>query len=180
MDLPPELSNLRNLKRLVLSKNEFRSVPSVVESFKNLRELDVRLNRLKSWPSGINKMEKLQMLDLSFNELPSIQFGIMNSLAYFFGTNPTKGISFASSLTSLNLSYNNLQEFPTKLFEFTELRHLNLSSNNLKSVIKNLPPSSSSCSSLSKLNISNKTGIFFFISPTLCQLTTDSSRYQEI
>lgn len=121
-----------NIERLNLSKNNMKNAPRNLELLHSLKFLSLRLNEIKTWPKGVNALEHLEELDVAFNAITSIQYSV--TLMGIFNTNSNAVPPMATSLTSLDVSFNTLTEFPRKLLDFRKLRHLNLSSNNILDV----------------------------------------------
>lgn len=118
-----------NIERMNLSKNNMKNPPRNLELFRSLRFLSLRLNEIKSWPKGINSLENLEELDVSFNAINSIQYNM--TLMGIFNANIIPIPPVATSLTSLDISFNLLTEFPRKVLDFRKLRLLSLSSNTI-------------------------------------------------
>ncbi len=59
--IPPEISNLKNLKKLELDYNDLHNIPSFIGEFKNLRELSIRSNRVIKLPQSLSKLSGLRI-----------------------------------------------------------------------------------------------------------------------
>jgi hypothetical protein len=116
--VPSELSQLKNLKYLYLNNNNLSSVPSELAQLKNLKGLDLSNNNLESVPSELSQLTNLKILDLSYNNLESV---------------PSE-LSQLKKLYCLDLSYNNLSSVPHELSQLKNLKYLYLGNNNLSSV----------------------------------------------
>ncbi|XP_044136143.1 leucine-rich repeat serine/threonine-protein kinase 2 isoform X1 [Bufo gargarizans] len=92
-------SHLERLEKLELQQNALASIPkSLCDVFKSLTYLDLRNNNFKTFPAAVLEMSSISFLDLSRNEIgPSIDLH-------------TSAICL--TLKHLNLSYNQLKEFP--------------------------------------------------------------------
>lgn len=120
-ELPDDFSNLHDLEKVDLSKNELKSLESLKTLIK-IKELSLKLNQFTSFPKEILKLQKLEKLDISFNNIKQISFGLDLGLDKLLGRKETY-----PPLKSLNISYNELCKFPTKIFDFKGLEHLDMS-----------------------------------------------------
>ncbi|XP_072003229.1 leucine-rich repeat serine/threonine-protein kinase 2 isoform X2 [Engystomops pustulosus] len=94
------LSNhLERLEKLELQQNNLTSIPKTLcDVLRSLTYLDLRNNNLKTFPASVLEMNSISFLDLSRNEIgPSLDVH----------TNV-----ICLTLKHLNLSYNQLKEFP--------------------------------------------------------------------
>ena len=114
------LAQLKNLKKLDLSGNKIKVLPSLINEMA-LTQLSMADNRLEELPDKFGTgllAEHLTDLDLSSNEISTLRLD-------FFGF---------YSLYSLNLSSNKLTEIHPNLKLFQKLKILKLHRNNLKSL----------------------------------------------
>ncbi|KAL9651839.1 hypothetical protein ABK040_000187 [Willaertia magna] len=160
---PDSISNLSSLQVLILNKSSLKNIPKNVEQIETLRELHLKLNALTSWPTIINKLNNLEKLDLSFNLLNKIQLNNSNVFTSMFGGDKTVPIQF--TLKDLNLGYNYLTTFPTKILDFTKLEKLNLTKNKIENIPENISKLSET---LLELNI-EECGLIDFPN-NICQL----------
>ena len=65
--LQSQVGNLKNLKILNLSNNNFTGVPAEVGQLKNLEILNLSNNSLTGLPNELGNLSKLKLLDLSGN-----------------------------------------------------------------------------------------------------------------
>ena len=68
-DLPPEIYELEDLRKLNLSFNKLKALPSRIENLKNLVYLNLSNNELSGLPSKIGNLENLMILNVSNNRL---------------------------------------------------------------------------------------------------------------
>jgi len=165
------INKLTGLEELILCRNELHEVPNL-SSLKNLKKLDIRKNKLQQFalPSlprledlnvsenniseiqDLNTLENLKRLDLSNNEIEKIDTIKQVDLEYLnigsnkFTTMPDfselvnlktlvvtgnefKDFSIASllQLEELQCRDNYFNSFPTVIFNFPNLKHLDIS-----------------------------------------------------
>lgn len=112
-EIPDDVQKLVNLQTLVLYSNKIEKLTEKLSSLIKLKVLDLSRNRLKRIPSEISHLLQLTSLNVSGNELETF---------------PT--FSKNSKLSMLDLSNNNLQEFPDVCYaELSNLSELRLSGN---------------------------------------------------
>ncbi|KAJ4844103.1 hypothetical protein Tsubulata_026762 [Turnera subulata] len=159
--IPPELANLRRMKYLLFSSNNFTDnlityCPSalhttiymeffqknICDNLPNLVYLQVSTNQLSGKiPSGIWKCRKLQTLSLSFNYFEGAipeEVGHLPMLWFLFlgvnnltGTIPSHVVN-VPNLQDLFLQYNNLTgNIPASVFNISTLVRISLDGNRL-------------------------------------------------
>jgi Leucine-rich repeat (LRR) protein/HPt (histidine-containing phosphotransfer) domain-containing protein len=118
-ELPNEISNLTNLRSLLISNSRghstFTSLPPQITQLCNLESLNLCWNRITDIPASIVNMTSLRRLNISNNSLEIIppELGQM------------------TRLKRLNLSENKLRNIPDSIGELACLDRLILSRNNL-------------------------------------------------
>ena len=116
-----DADHLRILSYLYLGDSGVTSLKARdFDDFLLLDELSLRENGLTSLPAGIfsDDLTNLRHLNLNDNELTSFPEGVFDNL---------------SSLTTLELSYNGIEQLPDGIFDgLTALQHLQLRSNRLE------------------------------------------------
>ena len=124
--LPPGLSLFQAMRQW------FREEGIEANSF--LQKLDLSGNQLTEWPSDLSQLQ-LETLDLSDNQLTALpsEFGQMRPSVFYDGS--SRGASFS---LKLNLSGNQLTEWPDALLPLDQLTELNLSGNQLTELSKDL------------------------------------------
>lgn len=135
MSLEPEVVD-HNLNVLLDGGNK----PTVIESF------ILHHNRLCVVPENLIKFSNLKMLDISNNNLKSLPDIFEHCpLTHLLAknnqlTDSSLPKSFSSSplLKELNLSGNQLTEFPEQLIVFNNLKYLYLGGNQITSISKNI------------------------------------------
>ncbi|XP_034265953.1 leucine-rich repeat-containing protein 2 [Pantherophis guttatus] len=78
MELPFELSNLKQVSFVDVSTNKFFSIPICVLRMSNLQWLDISNNGLRDLPQDIDRLEKLQTLLLQKNKLTYLPQALVN------------------------------------------------------------------------------------------------------
>ncbi|XP_063662827.1 leucine-rich repeat-containing protein 2 isoform X3 [Pan troglodytes] len=99
MELPFELSNLKQVTFVDISANKFSSVPICVLRMSNLQWLDISSNNLTDLPQDIDRLEELQSFLLYKNKLTYLPYSMLN----------------LKKLTLLVVSGDHLVELPTAL-----------------------------------------------------------------
>lgn len=110
--IPKEIYGATNLKKLVLSNNDFTSFPEKITTFSQLKTLDLSMTPVKKIPAVIGKLMNLKRLLLNYNyitDLPA-EFSLLQNL----------------EVLQLFYSYN-LKQAPAVLTKLTTLKHLHLS-----------------------------------------------------
>ena len=106
-----------NIENLILSDNRLLALPECVSRFTSLRVLDVSGNNLKHLPDFLASCPLTSLIaknnGLHNDSLPK---------------------AFSSSIKELNLSGNNLTDFPPQVLEMTSLKYLYLGGNKIDTV----------------------------------------------
>ena len=93
--IPPWISNMRNLRHLDLSLNNFQCLPPGLFMLSKLKYLSLKDTCIEYIPSSISKLISLNTLDLSYNEIsyiPSNTFGLLNLSNILLFGNPLTNI----------------------------------------------------------------------------------------
>ncbi len=117
-NLDNRITQLPNLRILILADNQITTLPSFIGQLTNLEFLSLSNNRLNTIPSSIGQLQKLKALCLANNvldELP-VETGELKNLRF------------------LDLPNNLLQKLPTSLSTLYELQFLDLANNQLKQI----------------------------------------------
>ncbi|XP_012885738.1 PREDICTED: leucine-rich repeat-containing protein 2 [Dipodomys ordii] len=114
IELPFELSNLKQLTFVDLSDNKFSSVPVCVLRMSSLQWLDISSNSLSDLPQDIDRLEELHSFLLYKNKLTYLPHALLN----------------LKKLALLVVSGDHLVEFPTALCDSsTPLKFISLMDN---------------------------------------------------
>jgi Leucine-rich repeat (LRR) protein len=136
--LPESITTMRELLSLIIVANKLTTVPSL--SFAPLKEVDFFVNLLSSVPEGIPN--SVLNLRLSFNNIVSIDLRLPNLLRLQVSGNLvemfSENCSFVS-LQKLDLSFNKLSEINNLSQICPKLKTLNLSYNFLTKFPSKLP-----------------------------------------
>ncbi|MFQ5979216.1 MAG: leucine-rich repeat domain-containing protein [Candidatus Heimdallarchaeota archaeon] len=141
--LPEWFGQLSSLRELSLDRNELSDLPESFGDLRNLQRLNLDGNQLTSLPASFGGLVKLQKLSLNENQLTSLpaSFGSLTNLRTLclnenrFSVLPDSlGLLF--NLQRLEVARNELQYLLfSKIFQrLTDLKCLNLSNNQLKSI----------------------------------------------
>ena len=138
--LPPEITELKNLTKLSLSGNQLTQLPLEIGELENLEELDLSYNRLTQLPPEIGELKNLKILNLTRNQLTQLppEIGELKNLNYFYLsvnhlTQLPPEIGKLKNLRSFYLSSNQLTQLSTEIGELKNLRALYLPENPLTS-----------------------------------------------
>lgn len=147
--LPPELDQLKSLRRLVLSDNAIDDAAFVSNDtptwlpMSELSELDLSRNALTTLPMAVTELQKLEILRMAHNSLRVMPVAVLKQWEYR-----------KCALQTLDLQHNAITTIPEELVMFTKqsLRRLLLHGNKLRC----LPTSSmTAMTSLKELTLSN-------------------------
>ncbi|PCK09233.1 MAG: hypothetical protein COA42_05085 [Alteromonadaceae bacterium] len=133
--IPPSISQLSNLKSLVLEGGTLTSLPDSLGQLYNLETLRLRNFDLNAVPASIFNLGKLSSLNLSANnisQLPSNISGLGNKLLELDVSlndlnSVPPGLGYLHQLRELNLSGNPLSTLPNEFAQLSNLRELRLS-----------------------------------------------------
>jgi Leucine-rich repeat (LRR) protein len=151
---PDQIGNLEDLDFLVLDRNFFETLPSSVRKLTTLTELSLVNNQLKLLPWELAELTQLDILTFTENpdcmlppkkyreaplpDIMNILFSVNSSkVSRCFSLNETnldarafgEVCSCISDITDLNISFNDVEEFPLQAKLLTSLTRINVSNN---------------------------------------------------
>jgi len=140
--IPTSISNLKKLEYLYLKENRINEIPEEVCELSLLTVLDLDGSKVEGLPKAFSKLTSLKTLDLygnNLNHIPKIIFELSGLEKLYIGNNQISEIPYEIShlenLAELLLSSNKISEIPFSLTELKKLQKLNLRGNPL-----NAPP----------------------------------------
>ncbi len=139
--LPESFSELGSLERLSLWHNQFTIFPEIITQLPNLRFLMLGWNPLRTLPGSISKMNNLRELNLYDTKLTVLpeSFGNLNDLTELtLSMNPLTALpeSFGNliNLQILEMWNTRLKALPEPITRLKKLRNLKISENNMESL----------------------------------------------
>lgn len=136
--LPQDLLNLRNLKRLSLSKCEIESFPMDLLQMEQLEALVLHGNNIKTIPHEISVLTDLKYLNLGnchLSEFPNEILSLSELTNLIIDDNNLKqipdDISLLSNLEILRLRSTNISKLPDSIGMLTNLKYLDISMDTL-------------------------------------------------
>ncbi|KAG0441112.1 Leucine-rich repeat protein soc-2 like protein [Dictyocoela muelleri] len=134
----PSISNLINLIKIDLSNNFISALPDEFCELKNLIWLNLSNNCLKSLPKKFGELVNLEELGLGSNqleELPDIS-KLINLRILPVYKNKLKRVCLKNlkNIEKLDLSENEICEFPLEVVYLNSLKYLNLRTNKIKEI----------------------------------------------
>ncbi|KAL3314790.1 soc-2 suppressor of clear [Cichlidogyrus casuarinus] len=156
--LPDSLANCAKIRSIDLRHNKLSAIPPVVYSLRNLTHLLLTFNRIRMVEEQIAQLQALQTLTLRENKVKQLPkspgLGALTSLRSLDLSHNSldelpEEIGQCQNLTSLYLQHNQLNQLPERIGELTQLEHLGIRYNRFTG----LPASLSRCSALLDLNI---------------------------
>lgn len=145
--IPKAIFLVPTLKKMVISKNCIKSLPSLsAKDPISIEELDLSYNLIGSFPSEIQHFPKLKKLDLSWN--------LIKDCKYDFSKNPFESINLSGNLfstfefneksfnklKSLNLSYCPISKINKNIFFFEKMETVNLGHCKITEFLKPMLP----------------------------------------
>ncbi|KAG8010402.1 Malignant fibrous histiocytoma-amplified sequence 1 [Nibea albiflora] len=141
-ELPDGLgSTLNNLRILVLRRNKFTAVPRVVFELVQLVELDMSHNCLRSFSEGVGQLKGLRSCasattKSSICQLRLERFQFLEELDISFNDLRDFPRTFSSlaKLRTLDADHNKLNQFPAEILALSELEELDCSGNKFETL----------------------------------------------
>eukprot|EP01100_Stratorugosa_tubuloviscum_P000579 TRINITY_DN1127_c0_g1_i1.p1 TRINITY_DN1127_c0_g1~~TRINITY_DN1127_c0_g1_i1.p1 ORF type:complete len:655 (+),score=258.42 TRINITY_DN1127_c0_g1_i1:38-1966(+) len=135
-------SNLKQLKKLVLTGNCLKEIPNYIDQLENLQQLSISSNQLNQLPQTLINLKNLITLNCFRNQIKILNFQLPNSIQIISltrNTIDTIPVEFFQNLTNLkllDLSYNPITILPNSINNATKLEFLDLRNTKL-SITKN-------------------------------------------
>lgn len=154
--LSVSFENFTSLKRLTIKKCNLASVDFDLSKLKHLERLDLSRNKLVIMPK-IENLPKVSYINLSKNMIDNIPEIINTSSLTSLNLSGNKissfleSIALIESLTTIDLSQNSLSEFPTNVTKLNNLQLLLLADNK----ISTLPKEIVTMDKLTNINLNN-------------------------
>ncbi|XP_069824381.1 malignant fibrous histiocytoma-amplified sequence 1-like [Dendropsophus ebraccatus] len=134
------INHLRDLKILILSKNELTDFPMEIQSLICLEKLELNQNKIQTIPTGIfPNLKDLKHLKLNNNRLSKLPMDLGScsklqylNLAHNLFTDFPQCILEIKSLKEVYLENNKLQKLPAELFLDLTLKKFKVSYNHLR------------------------------------------------
>ncbi|KAL0265728.1 UNVERIFIED_CONTAM: hypothetical protein PYX00_011443 [Menopon gallinae] len=144
-EMPREIFVARDLQKLDLSYNRFKTLPKEIERLSQLQELYLGNNQLTALPREIGSLSQLQKLYLGNNQLTALpkEIGRLSQLQWLylgnnqFTTLPGE-IRSLSQLQELYLGDNQLTTLPGEIGSLSQLQGLYLGNNQLTTLPKEI------------------------------------------
>jgi len=158
-NVPNEVCNLTQLKKLKLINPEIKKLPEWIENLTQLQELNLSFTHITELPETIGKLIQLEKLNLSFThitELPEsignlIQLQRLIILGEILLTKLPESISKLTKLFDLDLGGAYIKKLPESIGNLIQLQRLRLSNTQ----ITELPESIGNLAQLEYLDLSN-------------------------
>lgn len=139
----PIISRMRTLTSLSLAGNQLNQLPPELGQLSQLTHLDVSFNGLTSLPEELSNLRNLQHFTAANNKLVTANLSGCHGLIHLdFNKNQLRKIGklCSKSLVSLRLSNNLIQQLPDDFFDsIWSVSSLNLTSNELTTLPSSLP-----------------------------------------
>ncbi|MCZ8244413.1 MAG: leucine-rich repeat protein [Microcystis sp. LE19-131.1A] len=157
-EIPPEITQLTSLHRLILSYNQISEIPEALAQLTSLQYLHLSNNQISEIPEALAHLTSLQVLDLYNNQISEIPEALtqLTSLEELDLNNNQiseipEALAHLTSLEELDLNNNQIREIPEALAQLTSLQFLYLSNNQ----IREIPEALAQLTSLQNLHLKN-------------------------
>ncbi|EMO39105.1 LIC_11051 family fibronectin-binding protein [Leptospira noguchii] len=155
--ISPEISSLKNLTRIDVTKNKISSFPNIGATLESVTDLSLSKNQLTQIPEALTQFPNLKSLGLSDNQLEEIPADLFEnfqkletlSLSNNRISDLPKSIAQLVSLKSIYLKNNRFVQIPEVLKELKKLKDVSLDENQ----ISELPEFLSEMTALRELKI---------------------------
>lgn len=147
--IPDRISELVNLEKLYLGRNDLKYLPASIGKLTNLKIISLQYNELDSLPDEIGDLISLEQLLLNQNNLTSLPEKLGN----------------LKNLEMLQVKFNQLDSLPNSIGDCERLKFIYLNRNNLRT----LPSSMAKLSQLKELYLSGA-GPLLNVPEEMCNL----------
>ncbi|PKP21742.1 MAG: hypothetical protein CVU05_06085 [Bacteroidetes bacterium HGW-Bacteroidetes-21] len=142
--IPGKVTRMEELKTLDLSHNNIQKIPAKIKRLEYLKSLDVSYNKISVIHKNFGKILYLEKLDISHNQLTTIP-AIILGMKYLYNLdmsdnqiNKIENTNNLKKLEYLDLSNNQLKDFPRSFGLMKKLKVLDLSGNQITTVSRTL------------------------------------------
>lgn len=156
--LPPEIFELKWIKRLTARNNNIRVIPKKIKELHLLREIDLSNNKITFLPKIISELKDLEEINLNDNNIREFpeEITLLSKLSILFISDNLIGkipnsISLNKNLISLDISKNLLTNIPLGICDLLGLENLDINSN----LIINIPKEIFQLNNLRYLDLSS-------------------------
>lgn len=139
--LPPELSQLTQLRELFLHRNAFEEIPTCLCKLPCLQLLWLNNNKITTIPDDIAKLTSLKRLHLDHNfikDFPDSLCQLMDLEVLYLNNNAIHHVSETignlTKLKRLYLNCNKITEVPSSITKLTNILMLHFDDNEIRSV----------------------------------------------
>lgn len=137
---------LKSITELHVSKNEITEIPSEITNCKNLKRLELLKScSLVKLPENIGDLENLEFLRVSITNVEKLpeSIGNLKNLKYLYAvdtgiTNVPESIGNCENLVALDLHGNKISEIPDSITKLKKLKSLDLGWLDLTSLPENM------------------------------------------
>jgi Leucine-rich repeat (LRR) protein len=179
-EFPEEVLNMPQLEELLIGHNPVSKLPDNLESLKNLKRLSINATQIKEFPSDLSALQSLETIGLDHNEFKKVPEPILtipNLKRLGLNNNNLTDLKFIDErlqgLESIYLYSNEIQQIDCEIEHLKHLKELLIFGNKIDSI----PSCIGSLTNLEKLEIwSNPVK---YVSPEIQKLTKLKSMRME-
>jgi len=162
--LPDDCKHLVHLEKLLVSSNEFTSLPDFINDFKKLKVLDVSNNLIATLPTNLDNFTRLTHLLLDDNQMDELPDSLRNCVSMTVLSCARNNIARITSestnwvdLVEVNFDDNQLTELPDHINKWNKLTRVTCQNNQ----ISKLPSGFNQLFKIAEINFQrNKIGSF--------------------
>lgn len=179
-EFPDEILNMPQLEELLIGHNPVFKLPDNLESLKNLKRLSINSTLIKEFPSDLSALENLETIGLDHNDFKKIPEPILtipNLKRLKLNNNELTDLKFIDErlegLESIYLYSNEIKQIDCEIENLQNLKELLIFDNKIDSI----PDCISSLTNLEKLEIWSNP--IKYVSPKIQRLTNLKSMRME-